>query len=255
MLKMKIKNKISCSLCNKPLNNFNQHIIAVPKHISKEINVSGFVHYYCLSKHTNDLEYSKKEIDYTFDEIELNIDGSIKKYFQKFCNNELKVLIVGFGISYEIFYLSSKKFEVTGIDISSKAKELVLFNFKNLNLKAVFLTADILKFNDIKYKDYFDFVVDRFVFQNIPIKMRKSYSRKISSLLKPEGNLILKCLNSEKFIIKEGPPYTISKKILYSSFNKQFNFEFIKNDTKSGIIDISNKNEVYFFCNLKKMIL
>ncbi|XP_072964228.1 probable thiol methyltransferase 2 [Typha angustifolia] len=114
-----------------------------------------------------------------------------------------RVLVPGCGTGYDVVTLASAERFVVGVDISEgaimKAKKWSS-SFPNAN--CLFLAADFFSWNPT---ELFDLIFDYTFFCAIDPSMRLDWAKKISDILKPDGELItLMYLVSDQ---EGGPPY------------------------------------------------
>lgn len=120
---------------------------------------------------------------------------------------EGRVLIPGCGTGYDVIAMASPTRHVVGLDISAsavdKAKEWSS-SLPNANY-FTFLAADFFTWQPV---ELFDLVFDYTFFCAIDPSMRSSWARKISEILRPDGELItlIYLINDQD----GGPPYNCS---------------------------------------------
>ncbi len=100
-----------------------------------------------------------------------------------------RVLDLGFGTGRHTIWLAEKGFEVYGIDISRKGKEITEKKIKERNLKNVYLkTADM---HDIPFdKDFFDAVIATYVLEHNTLSDLKKAISEVYRVTKPKGIII-----------------------------------------------------------------
>lgn len=107
-----------------------------------------------------------------------------------------KVLDLGCGFGNYSIYLASRRFEVTGLDISPTAISIAIKNSKNKGVKCIFIAADIL--GDLKeLSETFEFAFDWELLHHIFPNQRKRYVENVHNLLNPKGRYLSVCF-SEK---------------------------------------------------------
>jgi len=100
-----------------------------------------------------------------------------------------KVLEVGCGEGHSSILLSSKGFQVTGIDWSEKAIKLAKQHNQESNAPCDFFVMDFKDMNKLKEK--FDFVFDwRFLHDIVDKDERKKYAELVSTHLKKGGKYL-----------------------------------------------------------------
>lgn len=123
--------------------------------------------------------------------VELVEKGLIKKG---------KALDICCGAGTNALYLAEKGFQVTGIDISSKAIEYAKEKAKEENMKIQFQVEDFL---NLPFEDAeFDFVFDMGCFHHVRVKDRGAFIRGVHRVLKKEGSYLMVC-----FSHKNGPAW------------------------------------------------
>lgn len=132
--------------------------------------------------HKNDLLQSKivSQSNFTY----INILPLINKQLVK----NMKIIDVGCGIGTIDFFLASKNFKITGLDISTSAINLCKKNAKILGIssKTKFVSSDFLEYST--YQKY-DMVICLEVLEHLIDE--NNAVKKIYSLLKKNGILIL----------------------------------------------------------------
>jgi len=114
-----------------------------------------------------------------------------EKIVDNFLRNYKKILAIGCGCGREVFALSEKGYDVTGIDISKemikKAKEIS----KEKGIKAKFKIGDVSKINLGKEK-YDAVILFNCVINQIPSKeKRKKAIENVRKALKKEGIIVI----------------------------------------------------------------
>lgn len=104
---------------------------------------------------------------------------------------EGKALDICCGAGTNAVYLAQKGFEVTGIDISSKAIEYAKQKAEQANVKIRLMVQNFLKlsFND----EEFDFVFDMGCFHHVEVEDRNTFIKEVYRVLKKKVALI--CLS------------------------------------------------------------
>ncbi len=107
-----------------------------------------------------------------------------------------KTIDFGCGAGNYALYLSSKGFDVTGVDISNSAIEIAKKNSKKKGIKGNFIAANILGDFDV-VKETFDFAYDWEMLHHIFPEKRKHYVENVHRILNPKGKYLSVCF-SEK---------------------------------------------------------
>lgn len=104
-----------------------------------------------------------------------------------------KVLDICCGSGTHSIYLAKKGFDITGIDVSSRAIKIARQRAKENRVKIKFLVGNAL---NLKLKNSsFDFIFDRGCFHHMPPKYRRKYIKDIYRILKPKGKYLLMCFS------------------------------------------------------------
>jgi len=133
-----------------------------------------------------------------------------------------KALDICCGAGTNTVYLAEKGFQVTGIDISSKAVEYARKKAEQANVKINFMVQNFLK---LPFKDEeFDFVFDMGCFHHVEVEDRNTFIKRISRVLKNDGLYLLIC-----FSYKNGPAWNhFTKKQVIHLFSRYFEIKEIK---------------------------
>lgn len=104
-----------------------------------------------------------------------------------------KTLDLCCGAGTNTVYLAKKGFQVTGIDISSKAIEYAEEKAKEANVKIKILVQNFLKlpFDD----EEFDFVFDMGCFHHVEIRDRSIFIKGVHRVLKKGGLYLMVCFH------------------------------------------------------------
>jgi len=96
-----------------------------------------------------------------------------------------KVIDIGCGEGFYSIYLSSKGFDVTGIDISENAIKYAKENAKKRGVKVRFIAMDIKDLSQLREK--FDFILEWAVMHHILPPQRKKYIEDVNKRLNKNG--------------------------------------------------------------------
>ncbi|MBE0416116.1 MAG: class I SAM-dependent methyltransferase [Dehalococcoidia bacterium] len=180
------------------------------------------------------------------EEIPWNIENPPKALVELVESGKLKpckTIDLGCGAGNYAIYLASKGFDVTGVDISSKAIEIANENAGKKGLKCNFLVADVLGDLD-EIEETFDFAYDWALLHHIFPEKRKKYVENVYGLLNPIGKYLSVCFSekdpqfggSGKY--RKTPLGTLlyfsSEKELRDLFDPYFNIKEIKTMEISG---------------------
>ena len=133
-----------------------------------------------------------------------------------------KALDICCGAGTNTVYLAEKGFQVTGIDISSKAVEYARKKAEQANVKINFMVQNFLK---LPFKDEeFDFVFDMGCFHHVEVEDRNTFIKRVRRVLKNDGLYLLIC-----FSYKNGPAWNhFTKKQVIHLFSRYFEIKEIK---------------------------
>lgn len=143
------------------------------------------------------------------------ISPPLKTYFDQLTDKNLKILIPGGGNSYEAEYLHHNGFKnVYVVDLSKTA----LDNFK----KRVpsFPPTHLIDDNFFNLEMSFDLIIEQTFFCAIDPKLRFSYSKKVSELLRQNGKLV--GLLFDDTFVNDTPPFGGSKTEYLGYFQPYF---------------------------------
>lgn len=133
-----------------------------------------------------------------------------------------KVLDICCGAGTNTVYLAKKGFDVTGIDISSKAVEYAKDKAKQANVKTRLMVQNFLK---LPFEDEeFDFVFDMGCFHHVEVEDRSMFIKGVHRVLKKGGTYLLICFSS-----KNGPAWNhFTKKQIILLFSDYFKIKEIR---------------------------
>lgn len=133
-----------------------------------------------------------------------------------------KTLDICCGAGTNTVYLAEKGFEVTGIDISSKAIEYAKEKAEQARVKISFMVIDFL---DLPFSDAeFDFVFDMGCFHHVEIDDRPKYIKGVHRVLKKGGSYLLTC-----FSYRNGPAWNhFTRKQISDLFSGYFEIDEIR---------------------------
>ncbi len=141
--------------------------------------------------------------------VELLDNGSVRP---------CKTVEFGCGFGNYTLYLSSKGFEVTGIDISPTAIRIAGENARKKGIKCAFIVADIL--GDLKeVEGTFDFAYDWELLHHIFPEERRKYVENVYGKLKPGGSYLSLCFSEKDPQFGGAGKYRVTKlgTVLYFS--------------------------------------
>jgi SAM-dependent methyltransferase len=104
-----------------------------------------------------------------------------------------RALDIGCGEGFFSIYLSSKGFDVLGIDISDRAIQYAKQNATKAGVNAEFRQMDFYNLQSLQ--ESFGFVLEWAILHMIPFEKLKEYVRNVASLLNPGGRYLSICFN------------------------------------------------------------
>lgn len=180
------------------------------------------------------------------EEIPWNIENPPKALVELVESAKLKpskTIDLGCGAGNYAIYLASKAFDVTGVDISSKAIEIAKENARKKGLKCNFVVADVLDDLD-EIEETFDFAYDWELLHHIFPKKRKKYVENVYGILNPRGKYLSVCFSEKDPQFGGSGKYRETRlgTVLYFSsedelrdlFNPYFNIKELKTMEISG---------------------
>jgi 2-polyprenyl-3-methyl-5-hydroxy-6-metoxy-1,4-benzoquinol methylase len=110
----------------------------------------------------------------------------LKKIVDTHLDKTSKIIELGCGAGNYIIYLAHKGFDITGVDISSKAVEIAKNSAKENGVSCNFFVRDVLS-EMAELTDNYDFVYDWELLHHIYPEDREKYINNVYRLLKPKG--------------------------------------------------------------------
>lgn len=146
-----------------------------------------------------------------------------------------KMAVLGCGNGHECVFLSSRGFEVTGIDFAPSAIASTMAKLQNngtLGKSSFLLERDFFELQD--YDHYYDYVLEHCSFCAIDPSRRRAYVRAVRDMLKPGGKFVaLWWFLPDK---KGGPPFAAHKTDLFELFGSYFSID-IAYEPKDSVSD------------------
>lgn len=130
--------------------------------------------------------------------------------------------VVGCGLGDDAEELAAHNFKVTAFDISPKAIEWAKRLYPAT--KVDYLVADLFALPD-ELKSKFDFVLEIYTIQALPLNLREKASKAIAGLLAPNGELLVIERGAEENETVENPPFPLWK-------------SHLENFTEAGLTEI-----------------
>jgi SAM-dependent methyltransferase len=169
------------------------------------------------------------------------LDPDLKDALDEYKIGSGTFLDLGTGPGTQAIELKKMGFDVTGIDISENA----INKARKLSDSVKFIQDDILNSH---MNQQFDFIFDRGCFHIIDEDKRSNYLTQVVKLLNKNGMLFLKCFSDKNTSTGVGP-HLISKTIIESLFQEQFNILQIKDSVYQSA---SSQQKKTLFVVLKK---
>ncbi|HRH42224.1 MAG TPA: class I SAM-dependent methyltransferase [Pyrinomonadaceae bacterium] len=152
-----------------------------------------------------------------------------------FFGNGRKALVVGCGLGDDARFLHDLDFDVTAFDISRTAIEWAKKLHQDTNIK--FFTADLFD-TPKEWYQAFDFVLEIYTIQPLPLEIRSEVINQISNFVKFNGKLVVVTRGREDDEIPPELPWALSRKDL-SQFEKngltQTHFEEMWGDEEEPV--------------------
>jgi len=139
------------------------------------------------------------------------------KYFKAWAEstglsgNNRKALVIGCGLGDDACYLDDLGFSVTAFDISPTAIEWAkeLHNGRDI----LFITADLFH-PPLVWLEAFDFVLEVYTIQPLPIEMRSDVIDAIAKFVAPGGRLVVVTRGREEDELPDKLPWPLSRREL-----------------------------------------
>jgi len=107
-----------------------------------------------------------------------------------------RAIDLGCGAGNYALFLASAGFDMTGVDISSRAIEIARENAAKRGIRCTFLVADLL--GDLhEIRDPYEFAYDWEVLHHIFPEDRERYVRNVHRILRPGGKYLSVCFSDE----------------------------------------------------------
>jgi cyclopropane fatty-acyl-phospholipid synthase-like methyltransferase len=200
--------------------------------MSKRRNIIDWENFYAEEK--------VEEMPWFFEPLDHDVERAIGEEGL----SKIRVLDLGSGPGTQAIALAERGFELVGTDISKSAVKGAIERTKKLGLGIEFIVDDILK---TKLTSGFDLIIDRGCFHTLHAEEREAYLLNVSSLLKSEGYLFLKCF-SHLELMDEGP-YRFSPEEIRELFSDKFEIKSIEDSEFHGTLGTFPKA---LFCIFKK---
>jgi len=185
-----------------------------------------------------DLWYRIAKPPWVIDQAQPDLIAAVEK-------DEIKgptVLDIGCGDGGNAIYLASKGFDVTGVDVSTKAISIAKQNAKRAKVDVKFITLDAIKIGTLNKK--FDTIIDFGLFHNIVGKSRKQYLRALSDVCNSKGQFLMLCFSDKAGKYEVYPhsyPKPMSQDEIRGYFSERWNIKWFR----LGIVKARQKYGAY----------
>ena len=122
--------------------------------------------------------------------------------------NDKNALIVACGLGDDAEALAARVYDVTAFDVAPTAIEWSKQRFPNTNVN--YLVADLFK-PPPEWVRAFDFVLEIFTVQALPIAMRAESAAAVAQFVAPGGTLLNVCLGVDEAEGRGGPPWPFTR--------------------------------------------
>lgn len=120
-------------------------------------------------------------------------------------------LVVGCGLGDDAEALAAHGFAVTAFDVSPSAIQWCRERFPESTVE--YLVADLFH-APAGWQHRFDFVLEIFTVQALPIVMRQQTVNAIADFVAPGGSLLVVCIGIEQGAERTGPPWPLTEEEL-----------------------------------------
>ncbi len=140
-----------------------------------------------------------------------------------------KAVIPGCGRGHEVIFLAERGFQITAVDYTRGAVNLLNNALSAKNLAGEVLHLNFFEF-DKKYNNKFDLMLEHTFFCAINPDMCQKYAATAGRILKPGALLIGLFYETGE---KGGPPFNTRKSDIEESFSRQFEIETLHKTSHS----------------------
>ena len=170
--------------------------------------------------------YEQSDWQKHYDENDLAWDlGEVANPFVRLWEDKLlkpgTLIVPGCGQGHEVIYFAERGFQVTGVDFSPGAVELLSESLSCKNLNAQVLRRNFFELDETHDQTY-DNMLEQTFFCAIHKDQRSAYVETVSRILKPGGMLFGLFYETGE---EGGPPFNTTKTDIQNHFAPAFDIE------------------------------
>ena len=170
--------------------------------------------------------YEQDDWQKHYDENDLAWDlGEVANPFVRLWEDKVltpgSLIVPGCGQGHEVIYFAERGFQVTGVDFSSGAVELLSESLSRKNLNAKVLHRNFFELDETYSKAY-DALLEQTFFCAIHKDQRSAYVETVSRILKPGGLLFGLFYETGE---EGGPPFNTTEADIQNHFAAAFDIE------------------------------
>jgi cyclopropane fatty-acyl-phospholipid synthase-like methyltransferase len=171
--------------------------------------------------------YEQADWQKHYDENDLAWDlGEVANPFVRLWEDKVltpgSLIVPGCGQGHEVIYFAERGFQVTGVDFSSGAVELLSESLSRKNLNAKVLHRNFFELDETYSKAY-DALLEQTFFCAIHKDQRSAYVETVSRILKPGGLLFGLFYETGE---EGGPPFNTTEADIQNHFAAAFDMAF-----------------------------
>jgi cyclopropane fatty-acyl-phospholipid synthase-like methyltransferase len=170
--------------------------------------------------------YEKSDWQKHYDENDLAWDlGEVANPFVRLWKDNVlqpgTLIVPGCGQGHEVIYFAERGFQVTGVDFSPGAVELLSESLSRKNLNAQVLRRNFFELDETHNQTY-DNMLEQTFFCAIHKDQRSAYVETVSRILKPGGMLFGLFYETGE---EGGPPFNTTEADIQNHFSTAFDIE------------------------------
>jgi SAM-dependent methyltransferase len=170
--------------------------------------------------------YEQADWQKHYDENDLAWDlGEVANPFVRLWEDKVltpgSLIVPGCGQGHEVIYFAERGFQVTGVDFSSGAVELLSESLSRKNLNAKVLHRNFFELDETYSKAY-DALLEQTFYCAIHKDQRSAYVETVSRILKPGGLLFGLFYETGE---EGGPPFNTTEADIQNHFAAAFDIE------------------------------